>query len=188
MQVRTIPPRELYDRIVSGESLEMIDVRTPAEFNEAHVDVARCVPLHTMDAVKFMAARGTPGSPLYVICQSGARGQEACRKFVAAGYDNVVNVEGGTQAWTAAGLPVNRGRKAVPLDGQVRIAIGSIVLASALLSLLHPYFLAITIFMGAGLIYSGISGFCGLAMLLARAPWNQSDVADVACEQPRVAT
>jgi hypothetical protein len=62
------------------------------------------------------------------------------------------------------------------------------VLASALLSLLNPYFLAITIFMGAGLIFSGISGFCGLAMLLARAPWNQSDVADVACEQPRVAT
>lgn len=188
MQIPSIRPQELYDRIRSGEALELIDVRTPAEFSDTHVGIARCVPLHALDPVKTMEDRGTPGSPLYVICQSGTRGQEACRKFIAAGYENVVNVEGGTQAWTAAGLPVNRGRKAVPLDGQVRIAIGSIVLASALLSLLHPYFLAITVFMGAGLIYSGISGFCGLALLLARAPWNQVDLPAAACEQARVAS
>jgi rhodanese-related sulfurtransferase len=187
MQVRTVRPKELCDRINSGEPLDLIDVRTPAEFNDTHVGVARCVPLHTIDPAKIMADRATSSAPLYVICQSGNRGQEACKKFIAAGYDNVVNVEGGTQAWTAASLPVNRGRKAFGLDGQVRIAIGAIVLASALLSLLHPYFLAITIFMGAGLIFSGISGFCGLAMLLARAPWNQAELPVASCELPRVA-
>jgi rhodanese-related sulfurtransferase len=188
MQIRTVKPSELYDRIKSGEALDLIDVRTPAEFSDTHVGVARCVPLHTLDMARLMADHPTSTDPLYVICQSGARGQEACRKLVAAGYDNVVNVEGGISAWTAAGLPVDRGRRVVPLDGQVRIAIGSIVLASALLSLFHPYFLAITIFMGAGLIFSGISGFCGLAMLLARAPWNQSDVSVATCEQPRMAS
>ncbi len=188
MQTRSIRPSELYERIKSGEALDLIDVRTHAEFRDMHVGVARCVPLQTLDPTRIIADYAASAEPIYMICQSGARGQEACRKFAAAGYDNVVNVEGGTSAWTAAGLPVDRGRQVIPLDGQVRIAIGSIVLASALLSLLHPYFLAITIFMGAGLIFSGISGFCGLAMLLARAPWNQSDVSAVACEQPRVAT
>lgn len=188
MQTRTIKPSELYERIKSGEAMDLIDVRTHAEFRDTHVGVAHCVPLHTLDPQSIIADHATSADPIYVICQSGARGQEACRQFAAAGYDNVVNVEGGTAAWTAAGLPVDRGRQMVPLDGQVRVAIGSIVLASALLGLLNPYFLAITIFMGAGLIFSGISGFCGLAMLLARAPWNQSDVSAIACEQPRVAT
>jgi len=187
MAVQTVKPQELYVRIKGGQAPELIDVRTPAEFQDTHADGARCIPLHTLDPAKIMAQHAASG-PLYVICQSGSRGREACEKFLAAGYDNVVNVEGGLQAWAAAGLPVNRGRKTIPLDGQVRIAIGSIVLASAALSFLHPYFLAITIFMGAGLIYSGISGFCGLAMLLARAPWNRADLESVSCNQSTVAS
>lgn len=111
---------------------------------------------------------------MYVICRLGLRGAEACAKLGKAGVE-AVNVEGGTLAWDAAGLPVVRGRRAIPPEGQVRIAVGVIVLFSSLLAVVvHPYWLALSAFMGAGLVFSGISGFCGLARILARMPWNQA--------------
>jgi rhodanese-related sulfurtransferase len=174
MIIKTTTPQELYDRAMKGEPVDLIDVRTPAEVEDTCVKMARSVPLDTLDPNQVMARRsGTAAEPLYVICRSGERARKVCEKFIAAGFTNVVMVEGGTQAWVEAGLPVRRGKRTIPLDGQVRIAIGSIVLAGALLSLVHPYFLALVIFMGAGLVYSGVSGFCGLALLLAKAPWNR---------------
>jgi hypothetical protein len=86
----------------------------------------------------------------------------------------VVNVEGGTQAWAQAALPVVRGKKAISLERQVRIAAGSLVLIGSLLSYFaHPYWIALPAFVGAGLLFSGITDTCGMGMLLARMPWNQ---------------
>lgn len=187
VQVQTIQPKALYELIHCGEAPELIDVRSVAEFDDKYILGARCIPLHAIQPTTLMVDRTTASAPLYVICQSGSRGREACEKFSDAGYDNVGNVAGGILAWTAAGLPVERGRQGIPLDGQVRIAIGFIVLASALASLLHPYFLFITIFMGCGLIFSGVSGFCGLAILLAKAPWNGNAATITSCETSRAA-
>jgi rhodanese-related sulfurtransferase len=155
--------------------LELLDVRTPAEFREVHVPFARNVPLERLDPREIGERQGqAPQATVYVICRLGSRGAEACAKLRAAGV-HAVNVEGGTLAWDAAGLPVVRGRKSIPLDGQVRIAIGVIVLASSLLAVLvHPYWIGLAAFMGAGLVFSGISGFCGLAHILARMPWNKT--------------
>jgi hypothetical protein len=87
----------------------------------------------------------------------------------------VVNVEGGTQAWDEAGLPVVRGQKAISLERQVRIAAGSLVLLGALLGYFaHPYWIALSAFVGAGLVFAGITDTCGMGMLLARMPWNQA--------------
>jgi hypothetical protein len=86
----------------------------------------------------------------------------------------VITVEGGTLAWDAAGLPVVRGKKTASLERQVRIAIGIIVLASSLLAVFHHrYWIGLAAFMGAGLIFSAITDFCGLALILGRMPWNQ---------------
>jgi rhodanese-related sulfurtransferase len=170
----TITPRNLYDIVQSDGSVTLIDVRTPAEFREVHVSFARNVPLDRLDPTKLSAGPNDAGQPLYVICRSGKRGEQACDKLVAAGYPNVVNVEGGTQAWDQAGLPVVRGKKAISLERQVRIAAGSLVLvASALGAFISPYWIGLAAFVGAGLVFAGITDTCGMGLLLARMPWNQ---------------
>lgn len=170
----TITPQELAQRRSAGQRVELIDVRTPVEFREIHVDFARNMPLDRLDPAALRAERnGSGNDPLYVICRSGTRGKQACEKLVAAGL-NVVNVEGGTSAWDAAGLPVVRGQKAISLERQVRIAAGFLALLGAVLALtVHPYFAGLSAFVGAGLMFAGITDTCGMAMILARMPWNQ---------------
>lgn len=174
MSITTISPQKLHDIVQSGQNVELIDVRTPVEYREVHVGCARNVPLDQLDAAKIAAGRSQSSQPLYVICRSGSRGKQACEKFLAAGYTNVVNVEGGTQAWDQAGLAVVRGQKAISLERQVRIAAGSLVLIGSLLGYFaHPYWLGLSAFVGAGLVFAGVTDTCGMGMLLARMPWNQ---------------
>lgn len=174
MSVSTISAKELFERMRAGESVELIDVRTPVEFREVHAEPAKNVPLDRLNAAQLAAGRNGSSAPLYVICRSGTRGKQACEQFHAAGYDNVVNVEGGTQAWDQAGLPVVRGKKAVSLERQVRIAAGSLVLIGAVLGyFVNPYFIGLSAFVGAGLIFAGVTDTCGMGMMLAKMPWNQ---------------
>jgi rhodanese-related sulfurtransferase len=201
MNITTITPTELAKLCDQGGAIDLIDVRTPVEFREVHAVPARNVPLDQLDPAAVMRARqeemGTgsephpvshatgasgevpvpisSGRPLYVICRSGKRGQQACEKFAAAGFTGVVNVEGGTEAWAAHCLPVVRGKKAVSLERQVRIAAGSLVCVGALLGwLIHPACFALSAAVGAGLIFAGVTDTCGMGLLLARMPWNRT--------------
>jgi rhodanese-related sulfurtransferase len=172
MTIATISPRQLSERHQAGP-VELVDVRTPVEFREVHVEFARNVPLDRLDPAAIATSRTNEG-PLYVICRSGGRGQKACEKLLAAGHVNVVNVEGGTQACIDAGLPVVRGKKGMSLERQVRIAAGLLVLLGVLLGfVVHPAFFGLAAFVGAGLVFAGITDFCGMGLLLARMPWNQ---------------
>ena len=172
--LNAITPKQLAELQAADKSVELIDVRTPIEFREVHVDFARNVPLDQLDAQAIRAQRsGSESEPLYVICRSGSRGKQACDRLANAGM-NVVNVEGGTLAWDAAGLPVIRGKKTISLERQVRIAAGFLVLVGAVLALVvHPYFVGLSAFVGAGLMFAGITDSCGMAMLLAKMPWNR---------------
>ena len=177
-----ITPQELAELCKEGKKIDLIDVRTPVEYREVHVEIARNVPLDQLDVTAQMQGRnGSASEPLYVICRSGSRGQQACEKFVKAGFSNVVNVEGGTLACMEAGLPVIRGKKAVSLERQVRIAAGSLVLLGAALSFIHPAFIGLSAFIGAGLVFAGITGTCGMGMILARMPWNQCGKESTTC-------
>lgn len=172
MNVTTISPKQLHDLVQAGQPVELVDVRTPVEFREVHVSFARNVPLDQLDGATIAAGRN--GQPLYVICRSGNRATQACQRLTAAGFTHVINVEGGTQAWETAGLPVVRGQKAISLERQVRIAAGSLVLLGATLGyFVHPYWIGLAAFIGAGLVFAGITDTCGMGMLLARMPWNQ---------------
>lgn len=171
----TISPRQLYEKIASGAEVEIIDVRTPAEYASVHVTVARNLPLERLDAKQFCAARNGASGPVYVICRSGTRAEQAIKTLAAAGASDLVCVEGGTVAWERDGLPVERGRNVLPLDRQMRIAAGSMVLVGALLGwLVHPGFYALSAFVGGGLVFAGITDICPLAMFIARMPWNQA--------------
>jgi rhodanese-related sulfurtransferase len=181
--IQTITPNELYRLRGGGKPMDLLDVRTPAEFREMHAEGARCVPLDRLDPEAVLAARASDGAePLYLICRSGSRARQACERFVAAGFPNVVSVEGGTLAWEQAGLPVIRGKKTISLERQVRIAAGSLVLLGAVLALaVDPWFALLPAFIGAGLVFAGVTDTCGMGMLLARMPWNQVPEGETTC-------
>jgi rhodanese-related sulfurtransferase len=183
MSVPTITPGELEGLRRRGHAVELIDVRTPVEYREVHAGPARLVPLDSLDPDAIMRARsGSEGDPLYTICRTGGRGRQAAERLRAAGYTDVVNVEGGTLAWERAGLPVVRGLKTMSLERQVRVAAGSlVVLGTGLGAFVHPAFLGLAAFVGAGLIFAGISDTCAMGMLLARMPWNRAGEAVVGC-------
>jgi rhodanese-related sulfurtransferase len=172
----TITPSELEAQRKAGKKVELLDVRTPAEFEEVHVEYARNVPLDRLDPQAIVAERASRADePLYVICRSGSRGKQACDKLQAVGLASVINVEGGTLACESAGLPLVRGKKTMSLERQVRIAAGSLVLTGVALALwVHPYAIGLSAFVGAGLVFAGITDTCGMGMLLARMPWNQA--------------
>ena len=180
MTVKTVSPHEVFRSIQKGAQSAgecFIDVRTPAEYEEIHAEGTRLVPLDRLDPKAIMAARNGAGDqPLFIICRSGSRAAKACEQFAAAGFTNVQCIEGGTVAWEQAGLPIVRGTsKVISLERQVRIAAGSLILLGALLGVLvHPVFFALCAFIGAGLIFAGITDWCGMGMLLAKMPWNQT--------------
>jgi rhodanese-related sulfurtransferase len=171
----SITPAELEKLHRTGKPIELIDVRTPPEYRQLHVEFARSVPLDRLNASALAAERRQSGdAPMYFICQRGSRGKRACDALAAAGCANIVNVDGGTLACETAGLPMVRGKPAMSLERQVRIAAGGLVgIGSALALFVHPYWMALPAVIGAGLVLAGITDNCGMAMVLARMPWNQ---------------
>jgi len=185
--VATVTPATLADRRRRGDTLTLIDVRTPAEYGEVHVDFAHNVPLDRLTP-QDIAGLGGDG-PVYFVCKSGGRSHKACEKMLAAGIDKVVSVEGGTAACEAAGLPVVRGRKTMSLERQVRIAAGTLVAIGAALAAFGPdapvnwkaIGTGLAGFIGCGLVFAGVTDTCGMAMLLARMPWNQASSPSASC-------
>ncbi len=174
MQISQVSPQEFAAICGKSDQMQLIDVRTPVEFRELHADIAHNLPLDRLDPKRLQSeGEVSKAQPVYVVCRSGNRAAQACQKLAAAGYDKVVNVAGGMQAWEAAGLPVVRGKKAMSLERQVRIAAGALVVLGVALAWFHPAFLALSAFVGAGLVFAGITDTCGMGMLLSRMPWNQ---------------
>jgi rhodanese-related sulfurtransferase len=154
-----------------GEAV-LVDVREPAEHAGERIPGAHLVPLSTFDPARVPQE---PGKKLVLHCVMGARSAQAGQKLLAAGVVEVWNLQGGIQAWKDAGYETLRGARApISLDRQVRIVAGSLVLLGTLLGVfVSPWFLLLSGFIGAGLTFSGITGTCGMAMLLARLPYNQ---------------
>jgi rhodanese-related sulfurtransferase len=174
VSVPTITASKLAELNRSGRHINLIDVRTPTEFREKHVQGARNIPLARLDTKALTQGRiETANERLFVICRSGRRGRQACEKLIRAGFANIVNVEGGTTACQAAGMPIVHGKKALSLERQVRIAAGSMVLLGAALSwFVNPYYLGLSAFIGAWLVVAGITNTCVVGRVLARMPWN----------------
>jgi len=176
--VATISPSKLADLRRRGEKVTLIDVRTPAEFGEVHVDFAHNIPLDRLDPKEIESLAGN--RPVYFVCKSGGRSQKACEKLLAAGMKDMISVEGGTAACESAGVPVVRGRKVMSLERQVRIAAGALVATGAALAAFGPdpmwrqIGIGLAGFIGCGLVFAGVTDTCGMAMLIAKMPWNQA--------------
>lgn len=172
----TITAKALHDFLVQGAKLAIIDVRTPIEYAEVHVAQARSLPLDTLNPRALVESGQLPNNkPIYILCRSGQRATKASEQFIKEGFSNTTVVEGGTLAWIEAGLPVERGQvRVISLERQVRIAAGTIVLSGVGLGwFVNPAFFGLSAFVGAGLIFAGITDWCGMGLLLAKAPWNQ---------------
>jgi rhodanese-related sulfurtransferase len=172
----SVSVRELHSRLAAGRPARLLDVRTPGEYAAAHVPGAKLIPLDELDATAFGHEWGSDDAPVYVLCQSGGRARRAIERLERAGAQGCVLVEGGTQAWIDAGLPVNRGvSRVLPLMRQVQVTVGFLSAIGATLALtVNPRYALIPLVLGCGLLFAGLTGFCGLALLLAKMPWNKT--------------
>lgn len=160
--------------------VELIDVRIPTEYRDFHIAFAKNIPLESLQP-KLLAQEKDPSTPLYVICRGGTRSAIACQKLREAGFKNVIDVEGGTLAWEKAGYPLLRGKKAFPLQRQVQIVAGTMVIVGILLAAtVEKNWMMLSLFVGCGLLFAGVTGYCPMASILARMPWNQCNT-DACC-------
>ncbi len=170
--IDTATARSLLDR-----GALLVDIRDPDEYRREHIPGSRCIPLATLSS----SPRLDPGEgPVAFHCRSGTRtASNAALLEAAAGGREAYVLEGGLDAWRQAGLPLARDTTAPrELNRQVQIVVGSLVLAGTILATtVSPWFLLLTGLPGAGLLLAGLSGFCGMARVLARMPWNRTALA-----------
>jgi rhodanese-related sulfurtransferase len=156
----------------SGDTL-LLDVREPGEHAREHIPGAQLLPLGQLDPARL----DLQGKRRVVVhCMSGQRSAAAAERLQAAGIGPVANLTGGLPAWRSAGYPVAVDRRApLPLMRQVQLAAGALIVTGVLLGFfVHPGFYAVAGAVGAGLIFAGATGWCGMAMLLAKLPYNRA--------------
>ncbi len=172
MTTATVDPKTLKYWLDKGEAV-LIDVREPAEYDSEHIEGSTLIPLSRIGS-KVMPDH--QNKRLVIHCRKGGRGNSACEKIQKElSGTEIYNLEGGIEAWTAAGLHVRTsGKRIMPIDRQTQLTIGLFVVAGSLLGYYYNRsFFLLSGFFGAGLTFAGLTGFCGLARLLARMPWNQ---------------
>jgi rhodanese-related sulfurtransferase len=164
--------KEILETEKSNSTVDFINVCTPAEYREKHIPGVRSVPLDTLTShLNEFKDKKT----IYIHCRSGRRGRSAIEKLKELGVTaELVNVEGGILAWDEAGFHTLSLTKRIPIMQQVMLTAGVIILVShALAQISHPSFVYLSLFVGAGLTLSGLTGWCGMAYLLSRMPWNK---------------
>ena len=174
MTINSINPKTLQSWLEKQEAI-LIDVREIVENKGARIRNSKLIPLATVDIDKLPNLNG---KKLVVHCKSGKRSAAACEKLLAQNPDlEIYNLEGGIDAWKNAGFEVQSGEKSfISLERQVQITVGSAVFLGTLFGILFSKtFFIIPLFFGAGLIFAGCSSWCGLAMLLAKLPFNQKN-------------
>ncbi len=176
--VSSISPQQLHEIKRQGRYAPLLDVRSTAEYRAGHIPGAQLIPIDTLssDVLAQTFKRPSLGveETLYVTCHAGPRARQAAERLQAAGYKNVALLEGGTERWEQLGLPVERCGKALSLERQVQIAIGSLLVLKVFLGFsVNELFFALTAMLGVGLIIAGTTRWCGLARLIALMPWNR---------------
>ncbi|MBL6279597.1 rhodanese-like domain-containing protein [Micromonospora fiedleri] len=164
--------------IANNPDTLIVDVRTPGEYDSAHVPGSINLPLDQVDAHLGRIVEDAGGRML-LICQSGARATQACTKLANAGLPAATVVTGGMNAWITAGGPVERGRERWSLERQVRLVAGAIVLLSIVISIWVPAARFVAGFIGAGLTFAALSNTCAMGMMLTKLPYNRGATCDV---------
>lgn len=172
MSLPVLSPQQVKAHLAAGAKL--IDIRDADEYAREHIPGARSVPLTTLQQPGALQAQS--GETLIFHCQSGARtsGNAALLAQAVTPADAYL-LEGGIQAWKQAGMAVAEDKsQPLPLMRQVQIVAGLLILCGVILGYtVAGGFFLLSGFVGAGLLFAGITGFCGMARLLSVMPWNR---------------
>lgn len=180
MRTAVIQPTELAELLDRRTDIRLIDVRTPAEYESAHIAGAYNVPLDALPEHSREIAEER-STDFVLVCQSGARARRAEEALRAAGMANLHVLEGGMNGWLAAQQPARMGPRRMSLERQVRIVAGVLSALGATLALfVNPWFAAVPMFVGSGLVFAGITDTCAMGMMLTRLPYNSA----VSCDVP----
>ena len=177
--INNISANEFLRVLESADMPLVIDVRTVAEVSNEYLDGCVNIPLHELNLSQVqtcVAEKKAAGQPVYLLCGTGKRATSAIDKLKGEAVNPLLVIDGGIEALKQAGCSLSKGKSRVmPLERQVRIAAGSLVLLGILLGVsLSPGFYGLSAFVGAGLVFAGITDTCAMGMLLARMPWNNN--------------
>ncbi len=162
---------KLYQKLQAGEVQHLVDVRSGAEFHSERFDVEPLLN-HPLDQIDSLAL--SKDAEIYLTCRSGNRSGKAQARLQQLGFKQVINVEGGYLAWSAAGLPNTKTKGQFPIMRQVQIVTGSLILLGSLGSVyVNADLIWLAAFVGAGLTFAGLSGWCGMALMVGAMPWNK---------------
>lgn len=182
MTLTTLPPvlgpAQVAEAVATTPGARLLDVRTPGEYESAHIAGAYNVPLDTL--AEHRREIGGVADPVILVCQSGQRARMAEDALRQAGMPNLHVLDGGVSGWAAAGHPLVLGPRRVSLERQVRVVAGALAaLGGALALVASPWFALLPLFIGSGLVLAGVTNTCGMALLLARLPYNRPANCDV---------
>ncbi len=166
-----IDPKTVAERLKAGD-ITLIDIRDPDEHARENIPGAISLPLSRLEEAKTQI----PGDRQIVFhCKTGMRTTSNCDALKQHVPGAAFVLEGGIDGWKKAGLPVKRDDKvSLEINRQVQITAGGLALLGALLAqFVHPSFIWLSGFIGAGLLFAGLSGWCGMGVFLARMPWNR---------------
>lgn len=174
-----IQPDDLEILLAKRVDVRLIDVRTPGEFESAHIRGSYNVPLDVLpEHAREIAADDR--THFVLVCQSGARARKAEEALRQSGMARLHVLDGGMNGWLAAKKPARLGPKRISLERQVRIIAGSLSAVGGALALAaNPWFAALPLMVGSGLVFAGVTDTCGMAMVLSKLPYNCAASCDV---------
>jgi len=172
IEARRLSVQTLQERLSSEDAPRVLDVRTPAEFETAHIPGSYNVPLDNLREHRA-ELRAHLDEDVVLVCRTGGRAEQAEKALAEVGLPGLRVLEGGMVAWESNGAPVNRGKQTWELERQVRLVAGGIVLSSVLGSIVIPELKWVAGGIGAGLTFAALSNTCAMGMLLAKMPWNR---------------
>jgi rhodanese-related sulfurtransferase len=183
-QIHEITSHELKEGLEKNQ-ICLIDVREAIENAEEKIAGSILMPLSSFDVAKVFVLKGN--KQLVLHCRSGKRSMQAAQKLIENGCLEIYNLTGGIEDWKANNYPAIKSPQApIGLMRQVQIVAGTLVLLGVVLSHLISYnFIFLSIFVGAGLIFAGITNTCALGILLTKMPWNQVDSLNKSCSIER---
>jgi rhodanese-related sulfurtransferase len=175
----TVSPHELHARINTAAPPQLLDVRTPGEFETVRIAGARNVPLDIIRERTSEIVDQLHGD-VVIVCRSGQRAAQAAELLQEAGLTTAAVLDGGINGWEGHGLGVDRGTQHWEIDRQVRLVAGSIVLTSVVGSIAVPKLKWLAAGIGAGLTYAAVSNTCAMGTALSKLPYNRTASADAA--------
>ncbi len=172
-----LDPVTVRDWLARDDGPRLLDVRTPAEFETAHIPGSYNVPLHLLREHRDDVSRHL--DQVVLICRSGSRAGQAEQILAETGMTNLHILDGGILAWQQAGAPLNRGRRSWDLERQVRLTAGTLVLIGILGSLAVPGLQWFSAAVGAGLAAAALTNTCLMGTLLSKLPFNRAADCDI---------